>query len=121
MNRGRKISGGKYHKFRKTRKTDRKGQVKEVVIGVTKRKIIRVLGGNTKTFVLRTNEVNIMDKGKAKKAEIINVEETPQNRFLARQNRLVKGALIETSAGKARITNRPSQEGHVNAILIESK
>jgi small subunit ribosomal protein S8e len=56
------------------------------------------------------------------KAKIINVVETPQNRFLSRQNRLMKGAVIETSLGKAKITNRPTQEGQVNAILItESK
>jgi len=59
--------------------------------------------------------------GKVKKADIKNVEETPQNRFFARQNRLVKSALIETSLGKARITNRPSQEGHINAVLVEKK
>ena len=52
-------------------------------------------------------------------AEIINVEETPQNKFFARQNRLMKGSVIETSLGKARITNRPSQEGMINGILIE--
>ena len=33
----------------------------------------------------------------------------------------MKGAIIETSAGKARITNRPSQEGQINAVLIEVK
>ena len=53
------------------------------------------------------------------KAEIKNVKETPQNRFWARQNRLLKGAIIETSLGKARITNRPTQEGHINGILLE--
>lgn len=121
MKRGRKITGGKYHKLRKTKKFERIGQEKHSLLGETKRKIVRVLGGNNKTFILKTNEVNIMEKGKAKRAKIINVEETPQNRFLARQNRLVKGAIIETSMGKARITNRPTQEGHVNAVLLESK
>ena len=47
--------------------------------------------------------------------------ETPQNRFLARQNRLLKSAIIETPLGKARITNRPSQEGQVNAVLLEDQ
>ncbi|MDP1695395.1 MAG: 30S ribosomal protein S8e [archaeon] len=118
MNYGRKITGGKYHKFRKTRKLERKGQEKRVFLGELKRKIIRILGGNKKTFVLKSDIANVIEKGKAKKAKIINVEETPQNKFFARQNRLVKGAIILTSLGKARITNRPSQEGHVNAVLI---
>ena len=71
-----------------------------------------------KTTLLSTNEANVFVDGKIKKAEIKNVLETPQNFFLARQNKLAKGAIIETSLGKARITNRPSQEGMVNAVLI---
>jgi len=79
---------------------------------------MKVKGGHVKTIILKTNVANIKTDGKVQKAEIKNVLETPQNRFLARQNRLLKGSIIETSAGKARITNRPSQEGQVNAILI---
>ena len=54
-----------------------------------------------------------------KKAKILNVIETNANRFWARQNRLVKGAVIETEAGKAKITNRPGQEGIINAVFVE--
>ena len=121
MNYGRKITGGKYHKFRKTKKYERRNQERHVVLGETKRKTLKTLGGNEKVILLKSNTVNIVTEGKAKKAEIINVKETPQNRFLARQNRLVKGAIIETSLGKARISNRPSQEGQVNAILLAQK
>ena len=69
---------------------------------------------------LSTNKVNVMDPKtkKAKKVTLKNVLETPSNRFLARQNILVKGAIIETEAGKARITNRPGQEGSISAVLI---
>ncbi|MDP3881433.1 MAG: 30S ribosomal protein S8e [Nanoarchaeota archaeon] len=121
MNKGRKISGGKYHSFRKTKLFERSGQVREAVLGDTKRKALRVTGGNIKTILLREDYANIVNKGKSQRAEIINVEETPQNRFFARQNRLMKGAIIATSLGKARITNRPSQEGCVNAVLLEEK
>ena len=55
----------------------------------------------------------------SKKIEIKNVLETPSNRFLARQNIITKGTIVETELGKAKITNRPSQEGVVNGILIE--
>lgn len=119
MNRGRKITGGKYHKFRKKKLHQRANQERHVILGNTKRKSLRVRGGSRKTILLKSNAVNLMIEGKTKKAEIINVEETPQNKFLARSNRLMKGAIIETSLGKARITNRPSQEGQVNAILIK--
>ena len=38
---------------------------------------------------------------------------------VVRRNILTKGAIIETDAGKAKITNRPGQEGTVNAVLVE--
>ncbi len=120
MNQGRKITGSKYHSLRKKRKHENAGQVRHVILGATKRKQMRGLGGNTKTVLLRSNEVNLFMQGKVQKTEIKNVLETPQNKFFARQNRLLKGAIIETSLGKARITNRPSQEGCVNAVLISS-
>lgn len=120
MNNGRKITGGKYHALRKRRAFDKFVQERAVVLGAVKRKILRVKAGAKKPVLLRADEVNVLVKGKSQKAKIINVEQTPQNPFLARQNRLIKGAVITTSAGKARITNRPSQEGCVNAILIET-
>lgn len=119
MNRGRKISGGKYHSNRKKRKHERQGQESVVLLGELKRKKVRRRGGDKATITLRSNIVNLTAEGKTRKAEIKNVIETPQNRFLARQNRLMKGVIIETSLGKARITNRPSREGHVNAVLVE--
>ncbi|HLC31957.1 MAG TPA: 30S ribosomal protein S8e [Candidatus Nanoarchaeia archaeon] len=119
MDTGRKITGGKYHANRKSRHYSKMNQERHATLGETKRKSLKVTGGNMKRIVLRTNEANILVKGKMQKVEITNVEKTPQNIFYARQNRLVKGAIISTSAGKARITNRPSQEGMVNAALIE--
>jgi small subunit ribosomal protein S8e len=119
MNKGRKISGGKYHANRKKKFYEKKSQERVVTLKETKRKTLRVKGGNTKTVMLGSNEVNLVVNGKVKKATIKNVLETPQNTFLARQNRLTKGAIIMTNEGKARITNRPSQEGHVNAVLLK--
>ena len=119
MNHGRKISGGKYHKQKKKKLHENHGQERSISLGETKRKSLRARGGGKKTTLLKSNEINVVSEGKIKKAEIKNVLETPQNRFLARQNRLMKGAIIETSLGKAKITNRPSQEGHVNGILLK--
>jgi len=121
MNTGIKITGGKYHARRKKRLHEKQGQERLVILGEPKRKQMKVRGGNIKVVVLKSNVANVLVDGKVKKADIKNVEETPQNRFFARQNRLVKSALIETSLGKARITNRPSQEGHINAVLVEKK
>jgi len=118
---GRKISGGLYKREKKKRK-DTLGHAPRVEkLGVTKRKNLRVRGGNEKIVLLKSNEINLIDKKtkKATKVKIVTVTETPSNRFLARQNVLTKGAIIETEKGKARITNRPSQEGNVQGVLIE--
>jgi len=121
MDRGRKISGGKYHKQRKRRLFEVQNAERHVTIGQQKRKQLRMRSGLRKTILLKADTVNIRVGNKIQSAKITNVESTPQNQFLARQNRLIKGAIIETSVGKAKITNRPSQEGNVNAILLETK
>ena len=119
MNLGRKVTGGKYHKLRKRKAYENRNKQNHVILGETRRKTLRVKGGHAKTVLLRSNTANVLTKsGKIQKTEIINVTETPQDKFLARQNRLLKGAIIETTLGKARITNRPTQEGQVNASLI---
>ena len=120
MNKGKKITGGRYHASRKKKKHEFPGIPRIVKLRERKLKSLRVRGGNKKDVLLYADEVNVTDKkGKTKKVKMKNVAETPSNRFLARQNIIVKGAIIETDLGKARITNRPSQEGSVNAVLIE--
>jgi len=117
---GKKISGGKYTKNRKKKFYESAGQKRTVKIGEEKRKMQRVRGGNRKIFLLRAKFINVQTKDKKnKKAEIKNVLETPSNRFLARQNVLTKGTIVETDLGKVKIINRPSQEGMINGVLVE--
>ena len=120
MVKGRKITGGKYKKFKKKKKYEIQGKERKVKLRETKKKIKRGLGGNKKTVLLSSNFANVTNPltKKTKKSKILNVIETPSNRFLARQNILVKSAIIETELGKAKITNRPSQEGSVQCVLI---
>ena len=120
MNKGRKVSGGRYIRNRKKKLYELAGQKRTVKLGAEKKKSKRIKGGNKKTFLLRAKFVSIQDKGKSKKLEIKNVLETPSNRFLARQNIITKGTIIETEAGKVRVTNRPTQEGMINGILIKN-
>lgn len=120
MKLGRKISGGKYIKSRKKKLHEVAGQKRTIKLGEDKRKSIRVMGGNKKTFLLRAKIINVCGKDKKlKKVEIKNVVETPSNRFLARQNVLTKGTFVETDLGRVKITNRPTQEGIINGILVE--
>ena len=121
MGYGRKITGGKYRIFRKSKKYELSSDERKVKLGKTKQKVMRGLGGNRRTVLLSSDFANVFDpKTKVtKKVKIKNVLETPANRFLARQNILNKSAIIETELGKAKITNRPSQEGMVNAVLVK--
>ena len=121
MKTGKKVSGGRYHKPRKKKKFEAVRQPRIVKLKETKRKTLKTRGGNEKTVLLSCDTINIIDL-KTKKAKIVkikNVTETPSNVFLARQNILTKGAIIDTEVGKAKVTNRPTQEGNVQGILIE--
>jgi len=115
MKAGRKISGGKYTRNRKKKKFEIAGQKRTVRLGKNKRKHLRTLGGKLKTVLLMANTINV---GK-KKVEIKNVLETPSNRFLARQNVITRGTIVDTELGKVRVTNRPSQEGVINGVLVK--
>jgi len=119
MKTGRKASGGRYKKPKKRKLTGRQGQARVVKIGEKKTKTIKGRGNTKKIATFLNNMANVVSKGKGRKTTIKNVLETPSNTFLARQNILVKGAIIETELGKAKITNRPSQEGTVQAVLVE--
>jgi small subunit ribosomal protein S8e len=120
MNKGKKISGGRYIRHRKKKLHEVAGQRRTVKLGAEKRKAKRTRGGSKKTFLLKGKFVNIQEKGKSKKLEIKNVLETPSNRFLARQNIITKGTIVLTEVGKVRVTNRPTQEGVINGIVTES-
>jgi small subunit ribosomal protein S8e len=81
---------------------------------------MRTKGGGTKVHQTSTNVCNLFDAKTKKyvKATIKIVTGNPANRHYVRRNVLTKGTVIETDKGKARITNRPGQEGHICAILI---
>jgi len=86
------------------------------------RKIVsnRTKGGHTKARLQQTTLANVFDPKKKTfiKATVNIVTSNHANRNFVRRNIITKGAVIDTSAGKARVTNRPGQEGQVNAILI---
>jgi len=84
------------------------------------RVVERVTGGNVKVRAVRVSEAVVSDPrtGVARKAKILRVLETPANREYARRNIIVKGAVIETSLGKAVVTSRPAQDGVVHAVLL---
>ena len=121
MKLGRKITGGKYHMQKKKKKYALRGIENKVKLREGKRKTVRLTGGKRKSVILSTNIASVTDlkTNKTKNTKIKNVVQTPSDHFLARQNILVKSAIIDTDLGKARITNRPSRDGNVQAVLLE--
>ena len=94
MKTGRKITGGKYIKQRKKKAYERAGQKKIVKLGEEKRKTVRTMGGNKKTFLLKAQNINLKIGKEIKKTLVKKVLETPSNRFLARQNIITKGTIF---------------------------
>jgi small subunit ribosomal protein S8e len=80
----------------------------------------RSRAGVTKLRILSHNIANLYDP-KTKKhlqAKILTIADSPANRHFVRRSIMTKGAIIQTDKGKARVTNRPGQEGQINAILV---
>jgi small subunit ribosomal protein S8e len=81
---------------------------------------VRTRGGNQKVEVLMTDKINVTDaSGKTTPAKLTNVVENPANIHYVRRNIITKGAIVETSAGKARVTSRPGQSGSLNGVLVK--
>ncbi len=116
----RKATGGRLRDFRKVRESEL-GKVPTLSkIGPRRVKVERVLGGHLKLRLMSEDIVNLLDP-KTKKFEKVKIKivvENPGNRHYVRRNIMTKGTIIETEKGKARITNRPGQEGMINAVLI---
>ena len=114
----RKASGGIYVTGVPKPKSAKANEPTNTKIAATKRKSVRTRGGTIKQRLLTVNEINLFDGKTYVKAVLKNVVENGANSNFVRQNILTKGAVIETDKGKARITNRPGQEGTVNAVLV---
>ncbi|MBW3019044.1 30S ribosomal protein S8e [Candidatus Woesearchaeota archaeon] len=116
----KKATGGRYFPLKGKRLGELGSAPTLTKIGEQKTKTVRANGGSHKTRMQVAKVANILDPKTKKhtKAEIKNVEECAANRHFVRRNVLVKGAVINTSAGKARVTSRPGQDGTVNAVLI---
>jgi len=118
---GRKPTGGKYRKTIGKKKRNIGRTPTETKIGEKKIKTIRTKGGGDKVKV-QSIDIAIISDPKTKKiikTKIKKVLECPANRNYARRNIIVKGTIIDTEAGKAKVTSRPGQHGTVNAVLVE--
>ncbi|MFH1650270.1 MAG: 30S ribosomal protein S8e [Candidatus Woesearchaeota archaeon] len=90
------------------------------IIGEQVRRTVRGRGGNERFRTLAINTVSLYDP-KTKnttKEDIIQVVDNSASAHFVRRNIVTKGAIIETKKGKAKVTNRPGQEGTLQAVLV---
>lgn len=114
-----KKTGGRKRPLRKSKKHELGAEFSEPEVGEQKVTSKRTRGGNRKNIAKRSNTVNLSKNGEVQKVEIQSVEDNPANPNYVRRSLLTKGAVIQTTEGKARITSRPGQDGVVNAKQIE--
>ena len=116
----RKQTGARYKDSRKKRHSEKGSSPSFTKLGKKRVQSVRILGGFRKLKVLSADTANLYDpKSKSyKQAKIKTITDNPANRHFVRRNIMTKGSVIDTEAGKARVTSRPGQDGVVNAVLI---
>lgn len=86
------------------------------------RRPIHRRGGRVTAGVTFADFANVSDSsGKATKSKILRVKRSPANRDYERRGVITKGAVLETEAGEAVVTSRPTADGVVNAVLTSKK
>jgi small subunit ribosomal protein S8e len=114
-------SGKLKNKFRDKRRSEMGGYFAEAKAGPEQQvNATRARGGNVKNVLKHAAFANVLTKQGYRKAKITRVEESRDNRNFARLGIMTKGTVISTELGKARVVNRPGQEGCINAVLIEA-
>jgi len=120
--RRRKVSGSMYQRKRDKRKCEL-GKTPAMTKLDEKDDVraIRARGNNQKMRALKLSYANVLNTktNKIEKAKLKKVVENPASRHFARMGVITKGALIDTDKGKARVTNRPGQDGVIHAVLVE--
>jgi len=117
----RNPTGGRAKTNRNKRKIEFGRDPAETKIGDRKIKRIRTKGGNEKIRLTNDNKINVVNPkdNKVQVVEIMGVVENTANIQFVRRNIINKGAVVETSLGKVRVTSRPGQHGMVNGVLVE--
>ncbi len=117
----RKATGGRYSKmYRKKKVRDMMGApILTKISAELKSKVRRVRGGNQINSLIGATHANVSDGKKTKKVKIKTVLENPASRHFVRQNVVTLGSIIDTDAGKAKVTSRPSKDNVVNAVLVK--
>lgn len=115
----RKRTGGRRKPASKKKRHQLGREPAETTVGDTRLQTIDSRGNGSKTRALSTNVAQVSTGEETVEATIEGVVENESNINYVRRNIITKGAIIETSEGRARVTSRPGQTGQVNAVLVE--
>ena len=117
---GRKPTVGKLILARGKRKYEIGREQSDTTIAAIRVKKIETKGGNQKMRMLRGDVATVADPvtGMSKMVKVETVKDNKANLHYMRRNILTKGAIVKTEIGEARITNRPGQDGVINAMLL---
>ena len=115
----KKRTGGRRRNVRKKQKHEQGSAPTETTVGEEKLKIAETRGGNTKVRAVARSVASVATDDGVERADIEDVVENASDPNYVRRNIITRGAIIETSVGRARVTSRPGQDGQVNAKLVE--
>lgn len=115
----RRRTGGRRRPKRSKKKHELGRSPAETVVDEPRIRTINARGTVEKQRALAIDTANVSTGDEMIEADIEDVVENQANPNYVRRNIITKGAVIETSEGRARVTSRPGQEGQVNAVLID--
>jgi small subunit ribosomal protein S8e len=115
----RKRTGGRRRPASKKKKHQLGSEFTETQVGDAKFKAVDARGNTEKVRAIANDTASVAIDGETVAAEIEDVSENASNPNYVRRNIITKGAIIETSEGRARVTSRPGQDGQINAVLVE--
>ena len=115
----KKRTGGRRRTVRKKRKHEHGSAPTETQVGEQQLKVVETHGGNEKVRAVEADVASVATDDGVERATIEDVVENASNPNYVRRNIITKGAVIETDAGRARVTSRPGQDGQVNAVRLE--
>lgn len=116
----RKPSGGRKRKSRDKQKSELGSLPTNTTIGKKVLEQKRKMGGKRKAVLKKAQFANVYDAATKKwqRVALRTEKDNPANRNFSRMNILTKGAIVDTEIGPIKITNRPGQEGTINAVKI---
>ena len=121
--RKKKQTGGRKRTYRVKRNFEKGSFPAETTLGEPRRRAVRGHGGQMKVKLLKEKFVSVTNpkNGQTEKTEILRVIKNKANVDYNRRGVITKGAEIETTLGRGRVTSRPGNDGVINAVLIDKE